>query len=459
MRPILSRFFEPSPKMVAPMWLLMRCLGVVLSLRAFKVLVMHASYVERTTLLFDYWLFSWLPRPPAAGVYGLLGVTIVSGVALAVTRREEVARGALLVGALSWSYFFFLDKAFFGNLNYLLVCLLWTLVFTRSWRAFSPRAAHEVRPIDLWAVRLLLALVYFYAGVIKLSADWLSGDVLAAFLAISPPPALLAGLLTVRPVLVAMAVGGALFDLLIGPLLCWERTRRRALWIVLGFHLTNFILLDVPEVALVTFMLTGAAFAPPGFAKKVLKYKGMGDGVASSSARRSRRLADGALIAWLVLQVSLPLRPYLPDGEDHRWTHTSQDFSWWLRSTHMRGAIRFDVQIDEAPPFKVDVSKFVDIEEQRAFALDPYLITQFVHHLHARQREAHPHAQSIRVKVTSSAKLNGCKEQQFVRSDLDLTREPIRYTMSEVVHPLDRSTCRSFGELFADRSFPLEESH
>lgn len=457
MRSRFFNFLEPSPGIAMQMELLVRCLGGVLALRALKLLLMHASYVERTTLLFDYWLFGWLPRPPAAGVYALLATTIVCGVAMALTKSATTLRNALVVGATGWSYFFLLDKAFYGNLNYLLVCLLWTLVLTRAWRAVDRSTSSQMRPIDLGAVQMLIALMYFYAGVVKLSADWLSGDVLAEFLTISPAPGPLAAILANRPTLVALAFGGALFDLSIGPLLCWKRTRRKALWLVAGFHITNFIVLDVPEVALAMLALTGAAFAPSGFAKKLLKYDKMEPIPATTSSQIMRRehVADALLLSWLALHILLPLRPYLPDGEDHRWTHTSQDFSWWLRSTHMSSTIRFDVRIDDAPAYKVDVSQYVDVVEQRAFALDPYLITQFVHHLHARLRATHPQARAIRIEVTSTARLNRCEEQAFVRSEVDLIQEPLRYDMHHVLHPLDHTTCRTFDTLFTD---PHEKS-
>ena len=111
----------------------------------------------------------------------------------------------------------------------------------------------------------------------------------------------------------------------------------------------------------------------------------------------------------------------------------------------MTVSIQFYIHVDAQEPYKLDVSRYLDIKEQKAFAMDPYLVTQFVQHMHERLKEEHPEAQEITIKVVSSASLNRCAEQPWIREDLDLVHEPLQYDMSHVVHPLRSHTCRAWS--------------
>lgn len=423
-----------------PLALLFKGMGVLLCLRALKLMLVHIDYYGDTTLLFDFWGFSWVPKLPPAGGYLVLGVAALSGALMAAARNARVRQGALWLGIASFGLFFLQDKAFYGNLNYALLCILVSLGLVKAWRSLDE--LRVVSATTLLVPRVMVALMYFYAGVIKLSPDWLSGDVIGLFIN-ADTPMFAHGLMSHPLVLMSMAVLGALFDLAIGPLLLWKKSRRFGLILMTGFHMTNALTLDVPEVAISMFLLTILAFASPEMARKALR-------VASTPHEDSRhdglsRPGQGVIIAFLIFQCVWPLRPYVLGASDSRWTHVSQDFSWWLRSTSMTVSIKFYIHVDAQEPYKLDVSRYLDIKEQKAFAMDPYLVTQFVQHMHERLKEEHPEAQEIAIKVVSSASLNRCAEQPWIREDLDLVHEPLQYDMSHVVHPLRSHTCRAWS--------------
>lgn len=418
-----------SPSRALHLAMLMRVLGLVVVARSIKLAIMHIGYLDRTTLLFDYWGWGWLPKPGAPGAQALLACSALGGLGMLLGRGRVAAVGTW-TALVTFGYVFLLDKAFFGSLNYAMVCMLSALVLTRAWRVDGGRAL--VTRIEALTPRLMLAIIYFYAGVIKLSPDWLRGDVIAAFFEASPPP----DFMLAPAVLITLAILGAAFDLCVGPLLLLKKTRPFALVAAILFHLLNFIMLDVPEVALGMLAITAALFAPDHIHQKTLKIKEMdtypGDTSSSRTLPNILRVALGAYLVWHVL---FPLRPYVEQG-DSRWTHHAQDFSWWLRSTHMSSDLKVFVQLDEADPVKVDVPAYIDVEHQKLFALDPALITQFAHHVASDYARKRPDVGTIHITVESHAQLNGRPAQRFVRQDVDLAAEPMRHDMSYLVVPL-----------------------
>ena len=412
----------------APLVLLSRAVGAILSLRALELAARHVDYHARTTLLFDYWGASWLPKPGPSGALALLLVSALSGLAISLTQgRAQLL--ALLLALLSFGYFFALDKAFYGNLNLALLMMLLALLSAQCWRARP--APNSTTPLGLATPRVLLASIYFYAGLVKLDPDWLGGGTLAAFFGAPPPPS---------PGLVAMSWLGAAFDLLIGPLLLWPRTRKGAIALALGFHAVNFIALDVASVALSFAALTLAAFLPERRAARWLELVPCWP--ADDAWGRSRSTSPEPLwavlsAAFLATALLVPLRPYIEaQGQSSRWTHHAQDFSWWLRSTHVKAEVEFWLVVDDQAREKIDVARYIDVKAQGNFALDPYLVAQFARHVAADVARDRPEAERVSVYVTSSAQLSARAPQPLYREEVDFVAAPLRYDMTELVVPL-----------------------
>jgi hypothetical protein len=107
--------------------------------------------------------------------------------------------------------------------------------------AGSELALVPARPLaprsSLWLVRVFLASIYFWAGVAKLNADWLSGRTFLLFRA----DGLLSG--PFSDFVLASGLGRrvvahiiATTELLLPALFFWGKTRRIAPWIALGMH-------------------------------------------------------------------------------------------------------------------------------------------------------------------------------------------------------------------------------
>ena len=197
--------------------------------------------------LFKYDGFSWvqpLPPGPHQAVFYALAVLAV-GVTLGLAYR---ACAALLF--LGWGYVFLLDQSLYLNHLYLVVLVTGLAAFLPANRALSLDA--KLRPsirtetVSRWTLAVLRAeigLVYFFGGVAKLNADWLSGVPMQLMLVDRGD---VLGQTAGEPwAAYLFAYGGLTFDLLIVPLLWWNRTRLPALAAAVGFHLANHFLFRI----------------------------------------------------------------------------------------------------------------------------------------------------------------------------------------------------------------------
>jgi hypothetical protein len=100
----------------------------------------------------------------------------------------------------------------------------------RRQKPFAPQSS-------VWLLRLWVASIYFWASLAKISVDWLSGNAFATFHRYGgfagPVADVLFATETRR---VTIAIGVMLVELLLGPALLFERTRKYALATALLFH-------------------------------------------------------------------------------------------------------------------------------------------------------------------------------------------------------------------------------
>jgi len=189
----------------------------------------------------------------------------VSGVMVALGLFYRVAAVTLF---LTWSYLWVVEstRTYWQShyyLEFLLTFLLTWLPAARThsmdaWRA-RRRGAEEPATVPFWPIFLLrgqLLIAYFYAGVAKLNADWLLDAVpVRWYLADPGVMGPYEGFLSTRQVEVIkgflqsngfayfISYTGLIFDLTVGFLFLFRRTRIFALVLMLMFHATNHFLI------------------------------------------------------------------------------------------------------------------------------------------------------------------------------------------------------------------------
>ena len=338
--------------------------------------------------------FGWVQPIPAPWLHFVVAAVGAAGVAIALGWRYRLACWSFLGG---FAYLeaidatLYLNHYWFVSLCALLLALLpahhhWSLD-ARSGRV--PRSA--VVPAGVvWALRAQVGIVYVFAGLAKLNADWLGSALPLRFWLADRSDIWLIGPLLNEPwVAFAASWGAALFDCTIVFWLLWHRSRPWAYAVLVVFHVATWMLF---AIGVFPWVMIAAAliFFPPTWPRRLLEAEPNGEAVARAARERSEqereaigdatkrsanprtllarlratrllprgsppqcpappatcpqigRVALAALAALAVVQLALPLRHWAYPG-DVRWTEEGYWGAWRVMLTDKAAHVEFRV--------------------------------------------------------------------------------------------------------------------
>ena len=400
-----------------------------------------------TTLLvapafhFTYDGFGWVRPWPAPFMHLHFVALAIVAAAMAVGLWYRTAAVLTFAG---FTYVELIDKALYLNHYYLVSLLAGMLALLPVGRALSldarRRPDRRVGQVPAWmlhALRLQVAVVYLYAGLTKLDADWLlRAQPLRIWLHARSDLPIVGPLLESTVAAYAGAWLGAAFDLAIVPLLLWRRTRWLAFAAVVAFHGATAVLFNV---GMFPWLMIASAtlFLPPGWPRALAaRLRARVPAVASTPtpvhpvARTVARthLAVAALLgAHLALQILLPARQYL-DGERSAWTYRGFNFAWNVMIAEKTGDVTFT--IDDPARGRTTLAPGAPAltpVQAAAMAQDPDMIRAYARHLRhlaaTARAGAEGSASPIRVRADAFAALNGAPRRRLVDPTEDLTAE------------------------------------
>ncbi len=198
---------------------------------------------------------SWTPEITLGLAWTLICVWMVSGLAFLLgwqTRAAGVVLGVTMGATLA------LDQQLYSNHLYLMLLLTGLLLLASAGGAISldargGRGAATAPGWATWLLQVQVSVVYLFAGLSKLNANYLSGSVIAASLRTAGPLAIPAGWRSQQPMM-ALAVLSICLELLVAAGLWSRRWRAAALVGGLSLHVGVSAWL-VPTEQLVIFSL------------------------------------------------------------------------------------------------------------------------------------------------------------------------------------------------------------
>jgi vitamin K-dependent gamma-carboxylase len=386
-------------------------------------------YWVEPRFLFKYYGFSWVHPWPGQLLYihwaalGVLGLFVALGFFYRIS--------ALLM-FLSYAYFFLLDEARYVNHTYLICLYCFLFAIIPAHRAFSidvrmrPSLRSNTAPAwSLWLLRFQIAVVYIFAGLVKLSPDWLRGEPMRYELAHATRAPIVGKFFGDEWAVYAVSYGGLLFDLLIVPLLLWRRTRVAAFCAVVIFHLTNALWAGIGMFPWLAIAASALFFAPDWPRKILAKLelarppKPPRDWKVPSPLRRGIIL--GGLAIYAAIQIFLPLRHLLWRGGTE-WTWAEHRFSWRMFLWTYASAANFyvtDPNTGENAP--VDIFNFLTPRQAPQMGYLPDLPLQFAHYLVAIAPKSGPRPLQVRARIYVS--INGRKPVLYIDPIVDLAAE------------------------------------
>ena len=390
-------------------------------------------YFIEPEFLFKYFGFSWVQPWSGDGMF--VHFFVVGCAALGVA-TGLFYRFSAVVLFVTFTHWFLLCESTYLNHLYLVSLLCFLAIFLPVNRIASidtwlkPKRRRDTIPRwGLWLIRGQLALVYFYAGIAKLNADWLRTQPMRMWLESRSRRELFDGLIPIgeflnwEPTVLFFSYGGLLFDLAIPFLLLWRRTRVPAVLAATAFHLSNAWMFRIgifPWFMIVATLI----FLRPDWPRQVFNWplrKPISAEALPTSPQVRRAVVIG-LAAWFAFQSLVPFRHLLYPGHVH-WTEEGHRFSWHMKLRDKDGEARFIVE-DSTLGFRrtVNLERHLSSRQRRKMPTHPDMIVQFANYIAEVYREEYD-LQQVVVRAEVMASLNGRSRQPLVDASVNLAEE------------------------------------
>lgn len=419
------------------------------------------SYYVQPEFFFKYYGFGWVQPWDGNGMYihfavlGLLAFLISIGL---------FYRFATILFSLAFSYVFLLDQTRYLNHFYLVILVAILMCALPANRALSVDAllrpslrSSTVSAWAIWSLRLQFEILYLFAGIVKINADWLRLQPLSMWFPERSDLPWIGPFLSESWVVAIAAYGVILLHIVGAPLLLWRRTRPWVFSIYVIFHTLNHFLFRIGIFPWLTLFATLIFFEPdwPRRLKEaVLRAVEKPNKVGNSSAVEAElalksvygparsvtgQVGQGAIIGmlalWLVFQLLIPLRHLLYPG-NVSWTEEGHRFAWQMKLRSKNGEARFIVEDPRTnETWEVAPTIYLTQKQVRKMTCRPDMILQFAHHL-AEIWEKENGVTNVEVRASISCSLNGRPKVLLIDPDRDLSKIKRDLSHADWVLPL-----------------------
>ena len=384
---------------------------------------------------FNYYGFSWITDFEEY-TYILFFICGLSSLLISLGYKYRIS---IIIFFLSFTYIELIDKTTYLNHYYFvssisfLMCFLPLNCYYSLDSYFSNKSYKKVRKWTIDSMKLMLCIVYFYAGIAKVNSEWL---LKAMPLSIWLPskydlPIIGQNIMQEQWVHYFMSWGGMFYDLLIPFLLIYKRTRLFAFVLVVLFHAFTKILFPIgmfPYIMIVASLI----FFDPKTHQNILNkitilinyitvlflFKLRKRVILINTPIKRNKLNLNIIAIFFALQVLLPLRYSLYPGELF-WNEEGYRFSWRVMLIEKRGYSNFRI-VDSISKkyFYVQNDDFLTSYQEKQMSFQPDFILEYAHYLGDHfKSQGH---ENLQVFVDSHVALNGRSSTRFVNPEVDL---------------------------------------
>ncbi|WP_127846498.1 HTTM domain-containing protein [Psychroflexus aestuariivivens] len=382
---------------------------------------------------FSYYGFEWV-KPLGDWTYLIFIICGISALFVALGLKYRLS---IVLFFLSFTYIEFMDKTTYLNHYYFISLVSFLMIFLPANAFYSIDniiRKKQYALIPKWTIdtiKLMLAIVYFYAGLAKLNSDWLFKAMpLKIWLPSKYDLPLIGGNLMHQEWFhYVMSWSGMLYDLMIPFLLLYKRTRIFAFILVVFFHIFTRVLFPIgmfPYIMIIGSLIFFDAEVHHkiiNFIKKMLQLFNIEPkGVKTEAYLKSRQKpVILVLVIFFVIQIILPFRYVLYPSELF-WREEGYRFSWRVMLMEKRGYANFKVVNPEKETyFYVDNSDFLSSFQEKQMSTQPDFILEYAHYLgdHFKSQGHQP----IEIYVESYVALNGRRSQPYIDPGVDLLKQ------------------------------------
>ena len=215
----------------------------------------HELYVLPS---YHFTFIKGLPLPSETTIYAIFGLLALSSLFIIF---GLFYRASTTIFFLLFTYVELIDKTYYLNHYYLVSTLVFWMILVPAHRSYSldslifPKIKTTV--CANWCIlifKVQLSMVYFFAGLAKVNADWLlQAQPLAIWLPGRYTLPIIGKWLYLKEVAFLFSWLGCLYDLFIWVFLWFKRTRPLAYFFVLVFHILTGILF--PRIGMFPYIM------------------------------------------------------------------------------------------------------------------------------------------------------------------------------------------------------------
>lgn len=378
--------------------------GLVMAFEAYRFLeydmrkAFYSYYANAYGWNCKYWMFEWVTVPDDIEVFRIFLIGLfICGILITIGFLYRAAAFLYFVGIC---YLFFIESASYLNHIYLTMWMSFVMLVLPCHCCYSidayrrpERYKRETLPkITLLFLQWLLIIVYAFAGVVKINEDWLRGEPLRHWVgrkAIWP----YGQILHLEATCYFLSYGGMVYDLLVGPMLMWNRTFWLGIFSTLFFHISNKILFNIGIFPYMMIASTSLFFSPD-WPRKLWhalrggrsRYQPICPEVTLKTVKPKQLswyqvLVTTLVVLFLLFWILFPLRHYTIEG-DVVWNEAGHKYSWRmkLRDKHCTGDI-FGYQPELDIAFEVPMAYLYSRRQFPKLMDRPWMLVQATHQL------------------------------------------------------------------------------
>ena len=340
-----------------------------------------------------------------------------------------------------------MDKTTYLNHYYLVSSLSFLMIFLPCSSYFSLDSKNK-KKIPKWTIdslKLMLLIVYLYAGLAKVNSDWLfNAQPLKIWLKTKYTIPLIGDTLLQQDFTYYLfSWGGMLYDIFIPFLLLYRRTRFFAFIMVIIFHVLTRILFPAIGMFPVIMIFSCIIFFDSdvhkkilSFIKKILRIREIESENPEYFSNIKMQKASLLIVSiFFVLQILFPLRSTLYPGE-LLWTEQGYRFSWRVMLIEKAGYTSFKV-VDNLTGNSelVNNNLYLTKFQEKQMSFQPDMIIEYAHYLADVYSDRG--FGDISVYADSYVTLNGRPSQKFINPEIDLIKQKRGFKNKDWILPLD----------------------
>lgn len=399
------------------------------------------GWVETVYILpkfhFTYQGFEWVQPLSATGMHLLFLGLALSALMIVLGLWYRVA---IVFFFLAFTYVELIDVTTYLNHYYFVSLVAFLLIWLPANRnyALDVRFRPQLRRLTVpaWTVGVLrfqIAVVYIFAGLAKLNADWLiHAQPMRTWLPAKTHLPIAGPLMYETWVAYLFSWFGAVYDLFIVFFLLNRKTRAVAYVFVLVFHIATAVFFPGIGMFPYVMIVCSTIFFSAPFHQRLLSglpfYKRTKNLPAASGQAYHYRFGQplkAMLIVYATAQCIIPMRFMLYPGHLF-WHEEGYRFSWRVMLMEKSGATFFTVK-DKSHRLvqQVNNAEFLTPLQEKMMSTQPDLILKYAHHLaeqFAQRGVAQPE-----VYAEVYVALNGQRSRLFIDSTVNLAAQRLSW--------------------------------